>query len=242
MNHLKVWLAIFVAGICSFTTAWAERTAPTFPEDGIVSPKSGGTYYIYNEGTGLFMGATSSSNWDPILCTLGKPFLLTESTDGTFTIRYAENGYSITAWSTGIGAGTGSGAYFNLTATEGGYLISRKDATDQYLGCTDGSTSIVPNLTEGNIVWQFLTEEAGARYCAELRLYNALVAMDTYAGLPLEEYEEAYADRASLSAEELDAKAASLEKVYTLYATYTFPSWADVPILLEPTQGYMGNT
>lgn len=183
------------------------------------------------------MGATSSSNWDPVSCTLGKPFLLTESTDGTFTIRYAENGYSITAWSTGIGVSTGSGTYFNLTATEGGYLISRKDATDQYLGSTDGSTSIVPNLTEGNIVWQFLTEEAGARYCAELRLYNALVAMDTYAGLPLDEYEEAYADRASLSPEELDAKAASLEKVYTLYATYTFPSWADVPILLEPTQG-----
>jgi len=236
MRNLKSWLALLVAGICSFFTLQAERSAPTFPTP--VQPESGNNYYLYNVGTGKFL--TSDYYGYPQVGTSGQSLRLTEQSDGTFTLQYvADNKYiEVFGSSTGCSSNFSNDACFTFTATEGSYLIAGKNSIDQYLGWADGSTSsrIVSNLTEGNITWQFLTEANYERYCAELRLYNALVAMDG-AGYNIDSYETVYADRANRTAEELDNTAVLLENTKTLCDNITPPAWSEYPILLQPVAG-----
>ena len=167
MNRTKTRLALFVASICLCTSVWAERVAPTFPD--FTTLESGKTYYLYNVGTGKFLTrSTVSSTYYPGVGTYGAAITVAQASNGSYTLRFADGTttYYLYAETSTISSqsGVGNNCYFAIKDSLGGYVIQRSTANktyyvaDEYVGYADGAANdrIVPNLTEGNIVWQLM--------------------------------------------------------------------------------------
>ena len=242
MNRTKTRLALFVASICLCTSVWAERVAPTLPD--FTTLESGKSYYLYNVGTGKFLTRSAEYNRNPGVGTYGTPINIVLISDGSYTLQFADNSYwngeYFEAYSTEISTSSTmwNASYFTFINDQDGYLIQRSEANtsyyvaNEYVGYADGATNdrIVPNLTEGNIVWQLMETTVAERYFAKHKLYTALEAMNAY-DYEIGIYEEVYANPES-STEELEDAAATLTNGLTLTQNYTAPEWADFPFLL----------
>ena len=88
MNKTKLRLALFVASICLCVSSWAERVAPTFPT--FTTLESGKNYYLYNVGTGKFLNRSTVSNSYPGVGTYGAVITLTQASNGSYTMRFAD--------------------------------------------------------------------------------------------------------------------------------------------------------
>ena len=242
MNRTKTRLALFVASICLCTAAWAERVAPTFPD--FTTLESGKSYYLYNVGTGKFLTRSAEYNRNPGVGTYGTPINIVLISDGSYTLQFADNSYwngeYFEAYSTEISTSSTmwNTSYFTFINDQDGYLIQRSEANtsyyvaNEYVGYADGATNdrIVPNLTEGNIVWQLMETTVAERYFAKHKLYTALEAMNAY-DYEIGIYEEVYANPESTN-EELEDAAATLTNGFALTQSYTAPEWTDFPMLL----------
>ena len=236
MNRTKTRLALFVASICLCTSVWAERVAPTLPD--FTTLESGKSYYLYNVGTGKFLTKGTNS---VVLDFYGEPIKFILESNSSYTLKLGD--YYLKAEASKMSASSTTKdrtSYFSIKDSLGGYVIQRSTAntsyyvSNEYIGYADGATDnrIVPNLTEGNIVWQLLEiDDVTEHYFAKHKLYAALEAMNPY-NYTIDKYEAIYANPESTT-EELTAAATALSKGLALTTAYAFSEGSDFPILLE---------
>ena len=240
MNRTKTRLALLVASICLCTSVWAERVAPTFPD--FTTLESGKTYYLYNVGTGKFLTRSTVSSTYPGVGTYGAAVTVAQASNGSYTLRFADGTttyylYAETS-TTSSRSSVNDYCYFAIKDSLGGYVIQRSPVNtyhyvaNEYVGYAEGATDdrIVPNLTEGNIVWQLMEVTVAERYFAEHKLYTALEAMNPY-DYEIGIYEEVYTNPESTN-EELEDAATTLTNGLALTLSYTAPEWADFPFLV----------
>lgn len=240
MNRTKTRLALLVASICLCTSVWAERVAPTFPD--FTTLESGKSYYLYNVGTGKFLTRSTVSSTYPGVGTYGAAVTVAQASNGSYTLRFADGTttyylYAETS-TTSSRSSVNNYCYFAIKDSLDGYVIQRSTVNtsyyvaNEYVGYAEGATDdrIVPNLTEGNILWQLMETTVAERYFAEHKLYTALEAMNAY-DYEIGVYEEIYANPESTT-EELEDAAATLTNGLALTQSYTAPEWADFPLLL----------
>ena len=241
MNRTKTRFALFVASICLCTSVWAERVAPTLPD--FTTLESGKSYYLYNVGTGKFLTKGTNS---VVLDFYGEPIKLILESNSSYTLKLDD--YYLKAEAGKMSASSitkDRTSYFSIKDSLGGYVIQRSTAntsyyvSNEYIGYADGATDnrIVPNLTEGNIVWQLLEiDDVTEHYFAKHKLYAALEAMNPY-NYTIDKYEAIYANPESAT-EELTAAATALSKGLALTTAYAFSEGSDFPILLEDDPNY----
>lgn len=240
MNRIKTRLALFVASICLCTSVWAERVAPTLPD--FTTLESGKSYYLYNVGTGKFLTRSTVNSTYPGVGTYGAAITIAQASNGSYTLRFADGTttYYLSAETstTSSQSSVNSFCYFAIKDSLGGYVIQRSTANktyyvaNEYVGYADGAANdcIVPNLTEGNIVWKLMEAAVAEHYFAEHKLYTALEAMNAY-DYEIGVYEEVYANPESTT-EELEDAAATLTNGLILTQSYSAPEWTDFPVLL----------
>lgn len=235
MKNFKL-LYVVLTLLSVFSSSWAsERVAPTFPVP--VELESGKSYYLYNVGTGKFLSLYSDSY--PSVDTYGFAVVPEIQEDGSYALKISNKYIYAQSTTTSSSSSISNQSYFSIAATTGGYTIQRSAANtsyynaDQYLGFVEGTTNnrITPDLTEGNIVWQFMEVEATERYYALHKLYTALEATTGY-NFTIDRYETVYNNEESTN-EELTEAATTLANAFALTTAYTFPDWNDYPILLE---------
>ena len=234
MKQFRLWLFLLVAGI-SLSASAATRTEPAMPA--AVTLQDGGSYCLYNIGSRNFLYLYNPGYDDTAFAPSDfHPVRITATANG-FTIQKADDGRYLSSYN-GKARLSDRVCPFNITeGPDKTYRIQEKNKSSEYYGHSEGNT-VYSNLTEGSIDWKFFTTEAGTRYCAELRLYYALEAMDG-SNYNLDAYETMYADRSHNSPEKLNETAAILERAREIQTRYVFPDYNEYPILLQPvTNGW----
>ncbi|MBR4533726.1 MAG: leucine-rich repeat domain-containing protein [Bacteroidaceae bacterium] len=216
MKKIRLLLALVLASVSLIQGAWAERVAPTFPSNQAKTLESGQTYYLYNPGSDRFIYLSGSTVYAypasysalTVINVEGDVYNL--KFDGTNYYLYS-SGNSVNASTTSNSSYTQYRKY-RIEATDGGYSIQRDYSYNEtyYVGNATGNTSVVSNMTSGNIVWQLYDADGAAaiiRYRAKKALYDALVSAENYSlSFAVEEYEALYANDATTN-EELTAAA-----------------------------------
>ena len=246
MNKAKLRLALFVASICLCVSSWAERVAPTLPS--FTTLESGKNYYLYNVGTGKFLNRSMVSNSYPGVGTYGAVITLTQASNGSYTMRFADGTTTYylyaDASTTSSRSSLNTTCYFAIKDSLSGYVIQRSTnntsyyVANEYVGYADGATNdrIVPNLTTGNIVWQLMETAEAERYFAKHKLFTALEAMNPY-NYNIDQYEAIYANSESTN-EELITAANALTNALSLTTSYNPPDWSEFPFLIESGNVY----
>lgn len=230
MKRLLVLPFLALAGILHLSAT--ERVAPTLPEARKL--ESGKDYYLYNAEAGLFL----TNNEKAELAETGKRFTITNTDGGNYTVKLTPDGdYLSRNTNTYFYYSYSSYCDWSIEATtsgDNGYLIKNPSAdATPYFGCqSEENTLSYKCSTSDEIVWYLIDGDEGDLYCARVRLYNALEAMDG-TNYDIAKFEAIY-DNAESTAEEVNNAAAVLSNGLTLTSSYTFPDWNDYPILLEP--------
>lgn len=247
MKQKFIFVLSLVAMAMSSAVNAAERVAPTLPES--QTPTSGNSYWIYNVGTGLFLG-NFISNYAQ-LSAEGIEMYLT-ATDKGYTIRresatgyyFGDNGNS-TYYSDAFSS---YHEKWTISATTGGYKIQRYNESnyynpDEYLGYTENNDKrVYSNMTVENVIWKFIDYSQAAHYAAEVRLYQALentngTTLETLDWF-LNQYETLYTNRASSTTEELTAAARKLNGEVSAFNNYQAPEWNEFPVILTSSDGF----
>lgn len=215
MKKIRLLLAVALASVCSIQGMWAERTAPTFPSNQAKTLESGQTYYLYNPGSDRFIYRNSSTIY---AYTASYSALTVTNVEGdVYNLKFDGTNYYL-YYNSSIGASTTSNSSytqyrkFRIEATDGGYTIQRDYSYNEafYVGNATGNSSVVSNMTSGNIVWQLYDADGVAaiiRYRAKKALYDALVSAEDYSlSFAVEEYEALYVNDNTTN-EELTAAA-----------------------------------
>lgn len=246
MKKIKFLIALIAAIFGSVQGTWAERVAPTFPEAQTL--ESGKTFWLYNVGSGNFVyrHTENSSNLARANKTIRTGVIITETSEGIYTLQFSDNNYYWYAYrdiyEMYCRSDKTNQIYFRIAATEGGYTIQRNadyDAT-HFVG-NNNSYYIRADQTSGNIVWQLYDEDGAnaiVRYKAKKALYDALEASTGYE-FAIAEYEAIYENEASTN-EELNAAATALNKSLGMSNGYQAPWWNEQPILFYTADGNFG--
>lgn len=238
----KHFVLSLLAGLGWLSSVGAERVAPTFPE--FVNLENGKDYYFYNVGAGKFL-STNDDGWDAYFGDTGLRAKVASLEGGGYSVMFTSsdkyfyrngstalrvdqnfsNNYCV--WSI---ASTDNESYTIQTALGKSYYDASK-----FVGWKSGDNKVYPDCTAdgANIEWKLIDGDAGDMYCARLRLYNALKAMDGL-GYNIDKFEEIYADAES-SVDEINNAASILDNSRDVTSKYQFPEWNDYPILLEPS-------
>ncbi len=236
----KKFFTLLVALFGSLTLSAAERVAPTLPD--FVTFESGKDYYLYNVGAQGFLAPLSSSASYSGISETGIKATVTMLSEGCYTVQFKETGnYWRNSGGTKMSMSSYSEKYcgwnFIPTSNENEYNIQVAIGKQyynetQYVGTQTGDEQVYPNLTtENNIAWKLIDGATGDLYCARVRLYNALEAMNS-TNYDIEKFEEIYAD-ANSTVQEIENAATILNNANTISSNFMFPDWNDYPILLE---------
>lgn len=229
-------LSLAAIALCSVSTAWADRVAPTVPKS--KAPVDGGCYWLYNVAADLYIGTNSSS-----LAKTGGDVFLTKSGDYWNILH---NGYVLAC------RNNETYAYFYIKSnlfdkndadwiisTTGSYisLCPKKKESESpavYLGYpTTNNPNNYPYLTQAeNIDWQLHDSFEAEHYTAEKALYDALTITDGR-GWIRDKYETLYDNRTTASASELNEAASELNRAFSSGFT-SFSSQNDYAIMLVP--------
>ena len=250
----KKFFSLLVAMLSIATNLWA-LDAPTMPK--FVAPESGGTYYLYNVESGLWMTTSTKSGYMDYVDVgnKGLPVLITLESNGAYSMKFTTitNGY---IYSYGKNACTTSShtssCYWSITNNDGIYNIqvSPKNTYDyragEYLGWA-GETSdylYINRALGDNTSWKFVAvTDAGTHYCAELALYNALKTMDAFAEAGvIDDYLTMYANRATTSNEDLYDAANKLIRGLGMSNGYKASWWNEYPIFFTTSDGSFGQS
>lgn len=238
----KHFVLSLLAGLGWLSSVGAERVAPTFPE--FVNLENGKDYYFYNVGSGKFL-STNDGGRDAYFGDTGLRAKVASIEGGGYSVMFTSsdkyfyrngstalrvdqnfsNNYCV--WSI---ASTDNESYTIQTSLGKSYYDASK-----FVGWKSGDNKVYPDCTAdgANIEWKLIDGDAGDMYCARLRLYNALKAMDGL-GYNIDKFEEIYADAES-SVDEINNAATILDNGRNVTSKYQFPDWSDYPILLEPS-------
>ena len=238
MKKITSLLLAVVASLCSLT-ARAEREAPTMPTPCV--PDSGGVYVLYNVETRKELNSYNSVGYHAMPVKV-------HITDGVVRFQMLSEsgfGYYMQGWggNGGMSWASWSDSYVTwqiASAEANSYRIrNERTSAEKYLGVSTGdNTSVYWDRDSAyQVHWYFFEEDAGTRYAAERRLYDALENNDTtslqYAarGWDFSYFENLYADRANHTPEELNSAADGLRNALTFSAAYQAPWWNEAPIL-----------
>ena len=249
---VKCFFIAIIAMLCSFTGMRAERVMPTKPTPATL--ESGKTYYLYNVGTERYLATYASNNSYAGLNVNGREVEITQQTNGAYTIKFVDNNYYFSLWHDygcrvneyNTNSSSLSYCYWQIDPVTDGYHITTSSANggysgtkDKFVGATSVTSQVVPNLTEGNIVWQlYEANENIADYASKMSLYLALEEAEAL-GYNVDREEAIYNNPASTAAE-LQATAISLRNGLAMSKGYTAPSYNEYPILFQSSDGLYG--
>lgn len=246
---VKCFFIAIIAMLCSFTGMRAERVMPTKPTPATL--ESGKTYYLYNVGMGGLLGSYASDGSYAGLSGVGREVEITQQTNGAYTIKFVDNNYYLSMFydndcRVNEYSSIQSYCYWQISSIEDGYTINASPENNYYregkfVGAVSATSKVVPNLTEGNIVWQLYEaneNENIADYTSKMMLYNALEEAEAL-GYNIDREEAIYNNPAS-TAEELKATAVSLRNGLAMSKGYTAPSYNEYPILFQSSDGLYG--
>ena len=239
MKKIRFLLALIFASVCSLTSWAANREAPTIPANS--APVSGQSYYLYNVDAKLFLHSYNKVSEYPLsVC-------VTMYADENYVFQDGSNSkyfHHNFVWVNYID----NSCYWTINACEEGYTIqcsSYDYVATQFLGTTAGSTTLKKDCTsEDRIHWLFIpVDEAGNRFVAELKLYNALCALDTYnlSESLTKHFEDIYSNRANYTPQLLTSTASEVRNTGGMSLGYEAPWWDDkYPILWSAPDGSFG--
>ena len=90
----KVFLGLVVL-LLSATSVWAEVEAPTMPAS--VAPESGGTYYLYNVESDMFLTNTANNDTYVGLGLTGRVVEVIPCDNGAYKLNFPDNSSSYKA-------------------------------------------------------------------------------------------------------------------------------------------------
>ena len=241
MKKMKYLLTVLFVSICAVQSAWADRSAPVFPE--AVAPVSGQSYYLYNVMEDKFLCRSTTNTNYVAIGTYGEKITLTATeNNGEYTILLPNYNWYLDSYDSYISfnAYTSTRVYYMIAESAKGYSIQRSPRNtqyykaDEYLGY-DGSNGdrITPALAEGSIHWKFIPVEDAEYYFAKHKLYNALQLADTY-NFYITQYENVY-NNPSSTTEQLNQAFETLDDALSMSSNYVSPEWTDYPILFQNT-------
>lgn len=244
---VQCFFIAIIAMLCSFTGMRAERVMPTKPTPATL--ESGKTYYLYNVGMGGLLGAYASDGSYAGLGVNGREVEITQQSNGAYTIKFVDNNYYLSMYydydcRVNEYSSIQSYCYWQISSVEDGYTINASPENNYYregkfVGAVSATSKVVPNLTEGNIVWQlYEANENIADYASKMPLYNALEEAEAL-GYNIDREEAIYNNPASTAAE-LEATAVSLRNGLAMSKGYTAPSYNEYPILFQSSDGSYG--
>lgn len=246
---VKCFFIAIIAMLCSFTGMRAERVMPTKPTPATL--ESGKTYYLYNVGMGGLLGSYASDGSYAGLSGVGREVEITQQTNGAYTIKFVDNNYYLSMFydndcRVNEYSSIQSYCYWQISSIEDGYTINASPENNYYregkfVGAVSATSKVVPNLTEGNIVWQLYEANENENivdYTSKMMLYNALEEAEAL-GYNIDREEAIYNNPAS-TAEELEATAVSLRNGLAMSNGYTAPSYNEYPILFQSSDGSYG--
>lgn len=249
MRKFFLSMAMLMIGIAS---VWAEVEAPTMPAS--VAPESGGTYYLYNVESDMFLTNTANSESYVGVGEKGRPVLVTKETNGAYTLKFADNNYTLYSYSDYVQT-TSSSTYHNydywsISENENSYVIQCAPQNDfydadQYVGRA-GETSdyVYANRTSADAIhWLFFAaDDNGTHYMAEKMLYDQLCAIQGLidAGYCTTPFISLYENRSTASTETLMEAASQLNNALSMTADYQAPDWNERPILFYSADGGLG--
>ena len=247
MKKIISLVLALVASMCSLTM-WAEITAPVILKTPSAPFELDKEYYMYNVGSGLFLDETENN---PTAKTYGRKITIHQVGDG-LQIIFAHNSRML--WAEGSTTRTetyGTSWYdcFTITAVnsvENGYVIQKSPLNNsynanEYIGY-DGSDDnrIKPNMTEGNIVWQFIDAELVEREMSRGFFYIELKQASNY-NVPIDIFETIYNNEKS-TIEEIQVATKMLQNGICMSQGYKAPWWNEYPILWATTYGSFGQS
>lgn len=246
---VKCFFIAIIAMLCSFTGMRAERVMPTKPTPATL--ESGKTYYLYNVGMGGLLGSYASDGSYAGLSGVRREVEITQQTNGAYTIKFVDNNYYLSMYydndcRVNEYSSIQSYCYWQISSVEDGYTINASPENNYYregkfVGAVSATSKVVPNLTEGNIVWQLYEANENENivdYTSKMMLYNALEEAEAL-GYNIDREEAIYNNPAS-TAEELEATAVSLHNGLAMSKGYTAPSYNEYPILFQSSDGLYG--
>lgn len=249
----KVFLGLVVL-LLSATSVWAEVEAPTMPAS--VAPESGGTYYLYNVESDLFLTNVESSTSYVGVGEKARPVLVTKEANGAYTLKFADTNNTIYSYSEYVQT-TSSSTYHNydywsISESDNAYLIQRAPQNtgyykaDQYIGRAGETSSYVyANRTATDAIhWLFFAaDDKGTHYVAEKMLYNQLCDIQGLidAGYCTTPFISLYNNRSTASAEALTEAASQLSNAFGMSTGYQAPDWNERPILFYTADGKLGD-
>ena len=252
----KVFLGLVVL-LLSATSVWAEVEAPTMPAS--VAPESGGTYYLYNVESDMFLTNTANNDTYVGLGLTGRVVEVIPCDNGAYKLNFPDNSSSYKAIYSNateyVRTNQSSSAnygYWTITKQEGCYLIQRAPQNtnyydaDQYLGWAGETSSYVyANRTATDAIhWLFFAaDDKGTHYVAEKMLYNQLCAIQGLidAGYCTTPFISLYENRSTASAEALTEAASQLSNAFGMTTGYQAPDWNERPILFSTADGEFGD-
>lgn len=244
---VKCFFIAVIAMLCSFTGMRAERVMPTKPTPATL--ESGKTYYLYNVGTERLLGTFASNYRYAGLNGVGREVEIFQHDNGAYTIKFVDNNYYLSMYydydcRVNEYSSIQSYCYWQISSVEDGYTINASPKNHYYsegkfVGAVSATSKVVPNLTEGNIVWQlYEANDNIADYASKMSLYNALEEAEAL-GYNIDREEAIYNNPASTAAE-LQATAISLRNGLAMSKGYTAPSYNEYPILFQSSDGSYG--
>lgn len=252
----KVFLGLVVL-LLSATSVWAEVEAPTMPVS--VAPESGGTYYLYNVESNLFLTNVESSTSYVGVGMKGRPILVTKEANGAYTLKFADNNYSIYNTSDSYVSIRSSSYhnydYWTISESDNAYLIQRAPQNtsyykaDQYVGRA-GETSdyVYANRTATDAIhWLFFAaNDAAEHYAAERALYESMTKVEGlfdkgWGRNNYTKYADLYDDRENANDVDLYSAAEELTHAVGMSSGYEAPEWNEYPILFATPDGKYGD-
>lgn len=207
-------LSLAAIALCSVSTAWADRVAPTLPP--AVEPQNEQCYWIYCPEAEKFVGTNSSSSY-AILTNQGDDIYVVQSNGHWNFRKNSLSGYFLYDSNYSDGAlhwsSSSYNADYNLTKSGSSYTIQRVGKTT-YVGY-NASNNYLNVKSETATTWQFMAADKATHYAAEKALYDALVATDGH-GWIRDQYEQMYNNRATSTTLELNQAAEELNHALTL--------------------------
>lgn len=240
MKRIITMMAMMAISICTVTQVNAkERVEPTLTKYSSTDLKDGMKVALFNNGYENYLYYPDSTTYSiipsssPSIVTIHIPspnrfqFQLTSE---KYVGVYSSNSY--------IEANPLDRVYGNFVVCDSldGCVIQLAPEwyyynASYFVGMSDNSW-IYRNKTDGNIIWSIISALDAAR----MKLYNALVASDSY-GYNVDKFEEIYANENS-TLEELDAAATALNNAISL-SNYVKDAWGgEYPILFIDDEHY----
>lgn len=210
-------LSLAAIALCSVSSAWADRVAPTLPpavepqneqDYGLYCPEANKYMSLGDYYSGNYKATLSESNFYRITLTPhNSHYVLHQGTSACLVPNGDEGNWFGANWK------YAASPYFDLIKNGEGYHLQNTN-NNKFVSF---SGDIITFEQEATVTWLFVDAEKATHYFAEKNLYNALNATDNL-GWDRNQYEQIYNNRATATNLELNQAAKELTYVLNLNA------------------------